>query len=94
MSLFADDAITSDAMATGIMVMGLEKAKVFLKKHKELQAYMIYSNENGKIKMIHCPNSGVCIEGEGEPSYDMYWQKRFLFIKRLNTSDLLTTKTN
>ena len=45
-SLFSDDAITSDAMATGIMVMGLEKAKVFLKKHKELQAYMIYSDEN------------------------------------------------
>jgi hypothetical protein len=53
---------------------------------------MIYSNNNGKLKMIHCPNSGVCIEGEGEPSYDMYWQKRFLFIKRLSSNDLLTTK--
>ena len=53
---------------------------------------MIYSNDNGKLKMIHCPNSGVCIEGEGEPSYDMYWQKRFLFIKRLSSNDLLTTK--
>jgi thiamine biosynthesis lipoprotein len=50
-SLFADDAITSDAMATGIMVMGLEKAKVFLKKHKELQAYMIYSDENGRYQV-------------------------------------------
>ena len=53
---------------------------------------MIYSNDNGKLKMIHCPNSGVCIEGEGEPSYDMYWEKRFLFIKRLSSNDLLTTK--
>lgn len=53
---------------------------------------MIYSNNNGKLKMIHCPNSGVCIEGEGEPSYDMYWEKRFLFIKRLSSNDLLTTK--
>jgi len=50
-SLFADDAITADAMATGIMVMGLEKAKVFLKKHKELQAYMIYSDENGNYQV-------------------------------------------
>ena len=53
---------------------------------------MIYANDNGKIKIIHCPNSGVCIEGEGEPSYDMYWNKRFLFIKRLNNNNLLTTK--
>jgi cell wall-associated NlpC family hydrolase len=53
---------------------------------------MIYANENGEIKIIHCPNSGVCIEGEGEPSYDMYWNKRFLFIKRLNNNNLLTTK--
>ncbi len=54
---------------------------------------MIYSNENGKIKIIHCPNSGVSIEGEGEPSYDMYWVKRFLFIKRLN-NNLLTSNSN
>lgn len=54
---------------------------------------MIYANENGKIKIIHCPNSGVCIEGEGDPSYDMYWNKRFLFIKRLNSNNLLTTKS-
>lgn len=54
---------------------------------------MIYANENGKIKIIHCPNSGVRIEGEGEPSYDMYWNKRFLFIKRLNNNNLLTTKS-
>ena len=53
---------------------------------------MIYANDNGKIKIIHCPNSGVCIEGEGEPSYDMYWNKRFLFIKRINNNNLLTTK--
>ena len=54
-SLFSDDAITSDAMATGIMVMGLEKAKVFLKKHKELQAYMIYSDENGNYQVYETP---------------------------------------
>ena len=54
---------------------------------------MIYSNENGKLKIIHCPSSGVKIEGQGEPSYDMYWEKRFLFIKRLN-KNLLTSNNN
>jgi len=54
---------------------------------------MIYANENGKIKIIHCPSRGVCIDAEGEPTYDMYWNKRFLFIKRLNNNNLLTTKT-
>lgn len=50
-TLFSGDAITADAMATGIMVMGLEKAKVFLKKHNELQAYMIYSDDNGNYQV-------------------------------------------
>lgn len=50
---------------------------------KVQHAGMIYSNIDGKIKIIHCPNSGVSIEGEGDASYDMYWEKRFLHIKRL-----------
>jgi len=54
---------------------------------------IVYSNINGKIKIIHCPNSGVCIEGEGDISWDMYWEKRFLFIKRISDNNLLTIKT-
>jgi thiamine biosynthesis lipoprotein len=54
-SLFSTETITSDAMATGIMVMGLEKAIVFLKKHKELQAYMIYLDENGTYQVYETP---------------------------------------
>jgi thiamine biosynthesis lipoprotein len=30
--------------------MGLEKAKVFLQKHPELEAFIIYSDEQGKYK--------------------------------------------
>ena len=30
--------------------MGLEKAKIFLKKHPEIQAYLIYSDEKGDYK--------------------------------------------
>ena len=49
-SLFAKDCITTDANATGILVMGLEKAIIFLKKHPEIQAYLIYSDEKGNYK--------------------------------------------
>lgn len=49
-SLFTKDCISADANATGILVMGLEKAKLFLKEHTEIQAYLIYSDENGNFK--------------------------------------------
>jgi FAD:protein FMN transferase len=50
-TIFAKNAISADANATGVLVMGLEKAKLFLAKHKELQAYLIYSDEKGKIQV-------------------------------------------
>ncbi len=50
-SIFSKECISSDANATGILVMGLEKAKDFLSKHPELQAYLIYSDENGDYKI-------------------------------------------
>ena len=50
-SLFAKDCITTDANATGVLVLGLEKAKIFLKNHPEIQAYLIYSDENGNYKI-------------------------------------------
>jgi FAD:protein FMN transferase len=51
-SIFAKQCISSDANATGVLVLGLEKAKIFLKKHTELQAYLIYSDENGNYKVF------------------------------------------
>lgn len=50
-SVFSKQCIVSDANATGILVMGLEKAKVFLNLHPEIQAYLIYSDENGKYQI-------------------------------------------
>jgi thiamine biosynthesis lipoprotein len=50
-SVFSKECISSDANATGILVMGLEKAKLFLNQHPELQAYLIYSDENGNYKI-------------------------------------------
>jgi len=55
-------------------------------KLKVQHAGMILSNEDGKIKIIHCPSRGVIVEGEGDPSYDMYWEKRFLHIKRISNN--------
>jgi len=54
-SIFSKECITSDANATGVLVMGLEKAKVFLELHLELQAYLIYSDENGKYQVYETP---------------------------------------
>jgi thiamine biosynthesis lipoprotein len=50
-SIFAKDCISSDANATGVLVMGLEKAKAFLKEHSELEAYLLYSDEYGNFKV-------------------------------------------
>ncbi len=54
-SIFSKECIASDANATGILVMGLEKAKVFLELHSELQAYLIYSDDNGKYQVYETP---------------------------------------
>ena len=49
-TVIADDCATADAYATAFMVMGMEKAKVLLKRHPELMAYFIYSDEKGQNK--------------------------------------------
>jgi thiamine biosynthesis lipoprotein len=54
-SIFARQCISADANATGVLVMGLEKAKVFLKKHPELEAYLVYSDENGIDQVYKTP---------------------------------------
>ena len=54
-SVFAKECISSDANATGILVMGLEKAKEFLALHTELQAYLIYSDDKGNYQVYETP---------------------------------------
>ncbi|PKP44304.1 MAG: thiamine biosynthesis protein ApbE [Bacteroidetes bacterium HGW-Bacteroidetes-13] len=54
-TVFSKECITSDATATGILVMGLEKSKVFLENHPELQAYLIYSDDKGNYKVYETP---------------------------------------
>ena len=47
-SVFAKDAITADAWATALMVMGHKKAIELLKNYPELDAFLIYTNQDGK----------------------------------------------
>jgi thiamine biosynthesis lipoprotein len=46
-SVFAGDGTTADAWATAFMVMGHEKAIEILKKHPEIDAFLIYSTPEG-----------------------------------------------
>ena len=50
-TVIAKDGLTADGYDTPLMVLGLEKARVFLKSHPELEAYMIYSDENGQLQV-------------------------------------------
>lgn len=47
-SVIANDCMTADAYATAFMVMGVEDARAFLASHAELDAYLVYSGENGE----------------------------------------------
>ncbi len=47
-TILAPDATTADALATAVMVMGLENGKQFIQENK-LSAYLIYSDEKGKL---------------------------------------------
>lgn len=48
-SVLAGDCGSADAWATAFMVMGLDKAKEILKTKKDLEAYFIFSNEDGTL---------------------------------------------
>jgi len=50
------DCADVDAYATALMSMGFDKSKVFLEKHLELKAFLIYSNENDEIKTFATSN--------------------------------------
>jgi thiamine biosynthesis lipoprotein len=49
-SIIADECAIADGVATGCLVMGKEKAIEFIGRHPELEAYMIFSDENGNFK--------------------------------------------
>ena len=49
-SLIADECATADGTATACMVMGKDKTIEFLERHPELEAYLIYSDEEGNFR--------------------------------------------
>ena len=49
-TVIAENCMTADALATAFMVMGLEEASAFANTHPAIDAYFIYSDENGKFQ--------------------------------------------
>ena len=49
-SVIADDCGNADAYATAFMVMGLDKSVEFLKSRTDLEAFFIYSGEDGMLE--------------------------------------------
>ena len=52
-TVVAEDCMTADALATSFMVMGLEEAEKFCKANPMIDAYFIYSGENGEFKTYY-----------------------------------------
>ena len=49
-TVIADDCATADAYATAFMVVGMEKAMEICRENSGIEAYFIYSDENGTLK--------------------------------------------
>ena len=52
-SILTDECMMADAYATACMVMGLEKAKVFVENQKGVDAYFIYGDDFGNFQVWH-----------------------------------------
>ena len=48
-TVFAPDCATADALATSMMVMGLDSAQALISRHPEFQAYLIYQTPDGTL---------------------------------------------
>jgi thiamine biosynthesis lipoprotein len=51
-TVFAADCATADALATSMMVMGLDSAQALIARHPEINAYFIYQGEEGTLSTI------------------------------------------
>lgn len=49
-TVLADDCMKADALATGMMVMGTERAISLQEKEKDFEIFLIYNDENGEMK--------------------------------------------
>lgn len=60
-TVVAETSAEADAYGTALMVMGLERSKEFLAAHPEIQAYLIYSDEQGRFQTYVTPELGRTI---------------------------------
>ena len=51
-SVFANDCATADAFATAFMVLGLEESYTLVESRTDLDAILIYKDENGAVKSL------------------------------------------
>ncbi len=49
-TVFADDAITADGYDTAFFVMGLDAVKEFLATRKDMDVYILYTDDTGQLK--------------------------------------------
>ena len=49
-TVLADEAWEADGLATAFMVMGLDSAKIFLKKHPNYEAFFVFTDNNDSLK--------------------------------------------
>ena len=63
-TVVAGDCMRADAYATAFMVMGYEKARDFLEKHSNLDAYLIYNDEEGEYRVWYTDGMGEFLSEE------------------------------
>jgi FAD:protein FMN transferase len=54
-TVIADQCIMADAYATAFMVLGVEKTKEMLKDRKDIDAYLIFTDDSGKYTTYSTP---------------------------------------
>lgn len=55
-TVIAKDCMTADALATAFMVMGLKEAETFANANPDIDAYFIYSDDQGNLKTYYTKN--------------------------------------
>ena len=63
-TVVAGDCMHADAYATAFMVMGYEKARTFLEEHTDLDAYLIYNDNEGEYRVWYTAGMGKFLSEE------------------------------
>ena len=55
-TVLAPRCAVADAYATAFMVLGLDSARQVLQRHPEMQAYLIYTDAEGRLTVWNSPS--------------------------------------